>query len=300
MLSFKIGKSNFLRNCLPVFTAAALFGAVRSHGADSSATRDPDQDFAFLEFEPYPDFQSVTQPNAGGSQMGRIAGQLAFPGGHVAGHELFGVFKSTLIRRDIAHADTILDGGLLQRYWLSGGIVLLDRPDQNAEFMVGGGLNSDMADIGLMDFNSEWIYAHNFILSPVFSFGLGADLQQYLHKVAFYPLIFIDWRLNDKTHVKWDADYAELRRFLGNSLALTAGMRFNLEFFALQHDATYEYKSLGLETGLQYALGHNWYARLKYKELVWGRESVGLPDGQVFRERIVGGRSLRLNFAYGI
>ncbi len=57
---------------------------------------------------------------------------------------------------------------------------------------------------------------------------------------------------------------------------------------------------MGLETGLQYALGRNCYLRLKYKELVWGHETLGLVDGTEHTQGIDKGRSLRLNFAYGI
>jgi hypothetical protein len=100
--------------------------------------------------------------------------------------------------------------------------------------------------------------------------------------------------------LNWDADIVELRRFLGPSLALTLGARFNLEFFSLKEDASYEYRSLGAEAGAQYSLGRNCYLRFKYKELIAGREIVETTDGIFHPEWIRSGRSLRLNFAYGI
>lgn len=304
MPPLKIGKTDPTRNGLYLLVTLSFFSAAAAGDGRLDGRlpmRDPDNDFAFLEYEHYAAFDAPTRSKAEEAWSGRVAGQVAFPAGHVAGHEMFGVFKSTLMDRDIAHDDTVLnEGRLLQRYWLSSGMVLLDRPDQSATLMIAGGMNSDMADIGPMDFNSEWLYMHNFTFSPSFSLGAGLDLQQYFHSFEIYPLIFIDWRIDDRTRFKWDADYIELRRFFGPSLAVTVGTRFNLEFFALAHDARYEYHSLGAETGLQYALGRNWYVRLKYKELVWGREYYSLPDGRTFKDRIEGGRSLRLNFAYGI
>jgi hypothetical protein len=106
--------------------------------------------------------------------------------------------------------------------------------------------------------------------------------------------------VGDRTKLKWDADFLEVRRFLNPLLCFTAGVRFNLEFFALKNDADYEYNSMGLETGFQYAVGADIYVRIKYKELVWGRQTLGLPDGSRHTEDIAAGRSLRLNLAYGL
>jgi hypothetical protein len=125
-------------------------------------------------------------------------------------------------------------------------------------------------------------------------------VQQYFHKAVPYPLVFVEWKLGERTKLKWDADYLEVRRFLSPGLCFTAGVRFNLEFFALKDDASYEYDTMGLEMGFQYALGANTYLRLKYKELVWGREEVGLPDGPTHMAPLSAGRSLRFNVAYGM
>src|SRR4051812_17473575 len=77
---------------------------------------DPKQDFAFLEFEPYPAFKSRSSQNENQSRYWRAAGQVSFPAGHAYGHFLFGSFKGTLIRRDIVYHDTLLNGGPLRRY----------------------------------------------------------------------------------------------------------------------------------------------------------------------------------------
>jgi hypothetical protein len=57
---------------------------------------------------------------------------------------------------------------------------------------------------------------------------------------------------------------------------------------------------MGLETGFQYAVASNTYLRLKYKELVWGEEQVGLPGGSSHSSSLSAGRSLRFNVAYGM
>jgi hypothetical protein len=261
---------------------------------------DPDQDFAFLEFEPYPSFQDQTSAPTQQSQFWRLAMQLSFPAGKIGNHQLFGSFKSTLIDRDIVYDSQSINSGILQRYWLSGGGVLFESPKQSAIVMAGLGVNSDFADLGLIDFNTEWIYIHSFKVNSIFNWGLGLDIQQYFHKFQPYPLIFMDWKLSPWTKLKWDADYLEVRQFFTSRLGMTAGIRFNLEFFALKQDGEYEYNSMGLETGLQYALGRDFYIRLKYKELVWGEEILGLPDGSRLTRGIDAGRSLRLNLAYGI
>ena len=276
-----------------------IFGACVTSPSASEMV-DPNQDFAFVEFEPYPSFQNYSPAESGDQRIWRLADQISFPAGKINDHQLFGTFKSTLIDRDIVYNSVVLNDGILKRFWLSGGGVVLKTPRQSGVALVGVGVNSDFADLGWMDFNTEWIYAHSFLVNADFSWGLGLDIQQYFHKYQPYPLIFIDWKLSPKTKLKWDADFIEVRRFFTSRICMTAGVRFNLEFFALKNDADFEYNSMGLETGLQYALGGNCYLRLKYKELVWGHETVGLPDGTHHTRDMDGGRSLRLNLAYGI
>lgn len=267
---------------------------------------DPATDFAFLEFEPYPSlggtrFSGPAVAESSAKRAWRLAGQLSFPAGKIGDNQLFGSFKSTLMDRDIVYNDTLLlNDGVLERFWLSGGSTWPGRDGQSSLALVGVGVNSDFADIGLLDFNTEWIYSHFWTLNPSFNWGLGLDVQQYFHKYQPYPLIFVDWKVSEKTKLKWDADFLEMRRFLSPWLCFTAGVRFNLEFFALKDDADFEYNSMGLETGFQYAVGRNCYARIKYKELVWGKETLGLPDGTHHTRGIDAGRSLRLNFAYGL
>lgn len=285
--------------------AAALFQLLLPRAAQAVPVQDPSTDFAFLEFEPYPLFGGSTfggpaMSEAGVHRAWRMAGQLAFPAGKVGETQFFGEFKSTLMDRDIVYQGVKLNDGVLERYWLSGGATWPGRDGQSSLVLGAAGLNSDFADLGLMDFNTEWIYSHFWTVSPSFNWGLGLDVQQYFHKVVPYPLVFIEWKMNDLTKLKWDADYIEMRRFLSPGLCFTAGVRFNLEFFALKDDATYEYDTMGLETGFQYAVASNTYLRLKYKELVWGEEEVGLPGGAAHSGSLSAGRSLRFNVAYGL
>ena len=267
---------------------------------------DPATDFAFLEFEPYPlfggsTFQGPAVAESGENRAWRLAGQLSFPAGKFGATQFFGSFKSTLMDRDIRYAGAKVNDGVLERFWQSFGATWPGGGEGQSNMALGGvGINSDFADVGLFDFNTEWIYCHFWTVSPAFNWGLGLDVQQYFRKAQPYPLIFVDWKVGDRTKLKWDADFLEMRRFLTNRLAFTAGVRFNLEFFALKGDATYEYNSAGLETGFQYAVGGDCYVRLKYKELVWGEEEVGLPDGSRHIAGLDAGRSLRLNFAYGL
>jgi hypothetical protein len=285
--------------------AAALILLLAPPSVRASSVKDPSTDFAFLEFEPYPlfggsTFQGPAMAEASIHRAWRLAGQLAFPAGKIGETQFFGQFKSTLMDRDIVYAGTRLNDGVLERFWLSGGASWPGKEGQSSVALVGLGLNSDFADLGLMDFNTEWIYSHFWTVSPAFNWGLGLDVQQYFHKAVPYPLIFIEWKANERTKFKWDADYLEMRRFLSPRLCFTAGVRFNLEFFALKDDATYEYDTMGLETGFQYAVGANTYLRLKYKELVWGEEEIGLPGGSSRSSDLRAGRSLRFNVAYGL
>ncbi len=250
--------------------------------------------------EHYTDTHSNQNHVHSSSDFNRIAGQISFPAGSVWNRTLFGVIKSTYIDRAIIYQNTTLNADALKRIWFSGGISLLNNHKRSSVFMAGIGLNSDWADFGSKDWNSEWLYTYKFLLSPKFSWGIGADVQQYFSKWVPYPLLFINWQIADKTKFCLDADYLELRQFWNAKLAFTAGIRFNLEFFALKKDASYEYNTAGAETGIQYALGKGFYFRLKYKELIWGRETLELPDGSLHRGGFRGGRSLRLNFAYGI
>ncbi len=267
--------------------------------------QDPDTDFAFLEFEPYPSvggdrFSGLPVAKSSEHRAWRLAGQLSFPAGKAGDNQFFGSFKSTLLDRDIIYGNRILNDGVLQRYWMSGGSTWPGSDGQNSLVLAGVGVNSDFADVSLYDFNTEWIASHSWTLNPSLILGLGLDVQQYFHKYQPYPLVFLDWKVTDRTKLKWDADYLEMRRFLNPWLCFTAGLRLNLEFFALKQDADFEYRSMGLETGFQYAVGGNFYARIKYKELVYGRETLGLPDGSHHTRGMDAGRSLRLNLAYGL
>jgi hypothetical protein len=286
-------------------TLIAIFCALHGY-AGAMTVQDPSTDYAFLEFEPYSSFGGTrfsgpAVAETGEKRMWRLAGQLSFPAGKIGNNQLFGSFKSTLIDREIVYKDSIrLNDGMLKRFWLSGGSTWPGSNGQSSMVLAGLGVNSDFADLGSKDFNTEWIYAHFWTVSPTFNWGLGLDIQQYFDMIQPYPLIFVEWKIAEKTKLKWDADFLEMRRFLTPWLCLTAGVRFNLEFFALKQDADYEYNSMGLETGFQYALGNSFYARLKYKELVWGEEVLGLPDGTRHTRGLDAGRSLRLNVAYGL
>lgn len=300
-------------------TEAGLFRALQAHllramlalgcmqaFAAALNIEDPSTDFVFLEFEPYSSFggdrfSGPAVAEAGENRLWRMAGQLTFPAGKFGDHQIFGTFKSTLMDQDIVYRDTLtLNHGILKRFWLSGGDSWKHAGGRSSMYLVGVGVNSDFADLGSKDFNTEWIYSHFWTVSPTFNWGLGLDIQQYFGKYEPYPLIFAEWTVGDRTKLKWDADYLEVRRFFNSRLCLTAGVRFNLEFFALKNDADYEYNSAGLELGFNYAVGNDIYVRLKYKELVWGRQTLGLADGSHHTRGMEAGRSLRLNFAYGL
>ena len=229
---------------------------------------DPDHDYAFLEMESYSNFKSRNSDNTSASQYLRIADQISFPAGIWGNHFFFGSVKNTIISRDLVYQDVKLNEGLLQRYWLAGGIELINSPLYRSYFMAAAGLNSDFADLGSKDWNSEWIYTFAFVSNKNFKWGLGLDLQQYSGRfvndypmlfnkwqIAAYPLVYIDWRLTGTTKFIWDADYLELRHFFIRKLAATVGARFNLEFFALKQDASYEYRSVGAEGGCNTPLG---------------------------------------------
>ena len=274
---------------------------------------DPSHDYAFLEFEPFSNFKGTDTLNKSQPQNWRIADQISFPAGHLDGHLLFGSIKNTFIDRNIVYNGQELNDGLLQRYWLCGGIELLDSPGHTSYLMGAVGVNSDFADLNAGAWNSEWIYTHTFRVKPGFRWGLGLDIQQYsgrfipmypylFHKIQIipYPLILLDWRISSKTKFVWDADFMELRQFFTHKFATTLGLRFNQEFFALNNGASYDFRSVGAEAGLQYSLWNHCYLRFKYKELLAGREVLGLPDGTLHLDKIRSGRSLRLNLAYGI
>jgi hypothetical protein len=268
--------------------------------------QDPSTDFAFLEIEPYASFNGdrfsgplmADKPE---QRPWRIAGQVSFPAGKIRNHQFFGSLKTTLMEYDIVYHDSLrLNDGRLKRFCLSGGDSWSGAEGRSSLVLVSVGVSSDFSDPSPKDYNSEWIYSRFWTPSPVFNWGIGLDIQQYFDTFAPYPLLFVEWRVGDRTKLKWDADYFEARRFLNPRLCLTAGVRYNLEFFALKDDADFEYDSIGLETGFQYAVGADCYVRVKYKELVWGSQTLGLPDGSHHTNGIDGGRSLRLNFAYGI
>lgn len=284
--------------------ALLLFQGLASAMPSDLSVEDPEHDFLFMDIEPYVHFQHDSAINSSQSDFWRSANQLAFPSGHIGSHDLYGVVKTTFIQRNLVYAHKTLNAGTLQRYWISGGATLLQTPTQNSTLMIGIGHNSDAFQWERKnwqkDWNTEWLYMHSFTRIKNFSWGMGIDVQQYFRKFAVYPLIFMDWKISDQTKFQWDADYAEIRHFLGPKLALTLGFRVNLEFFALQNDGEYEYRSFGGETGAQYSLGKHFYLRLKYKELMWGREILGLPDGTHHTTQIESGRSLRLNLAYGL
>ena len=292
-----------------------IFFAIIHSQPTREGFEDPKQDFAFFETEYYPEFKSQSPADRSQAQYGRIADQISFPLGHIDGNFVFGSFKNTLFNRDVHYNGTTLNDGLMQRYWLSGGVSLISSPRHASYFIAGAGLNSDFADLGSRDLNTEWIYTHVFHLNRDFQWGLGLDVQQYsgrflrdhevflFHKwqLVPFPLFFMDWRFCETAKLVWDADFVEVRKFFGPRFAVTAGSRFNMEFFALKDDASYEYQSAGAEMGVQYSVGKHCYLRLKYKELYWGRENFGLPnDDGLYSEKIASGRSLRLNLTYGI
>jgi|GEM_PF-3478649 len=257
-------------------------------------------DAAFLDIEPYFDFgRSSDAPKEDGA-FWRVAGQISFPGGSLAGHPLFGSIKSTFMNRDVAVAGERLNRGPLQRYWLAFGGEAYAIGRQNGTVLAGVGHNADGADWTRPGWNTEWIYVHKVTVSQRFSWGLGIDVQQYFGKFAPYPLLFIDWQAASATHLRWDADYLEARQFLTQNFSLAAGVRFNLEFFNLGKNATYEYYSAGGELGVQYAISRHVFARLNYKHLFHGEEEIKDAAGLSYTRSVPTGNSLRMNVAFGL
>lgn len=281
-------------------TLFALFGV--SHALTNGVVdlEDPSHDFAFVDIEPYIQLKSGSALNQSDPDFLRIADEVSFPIGHLDGHYVYSSVKTTFMDQNVVYDGQTLNDGLLQRYWLSGGIFLLDNPLESSTLTAAVGHNSDLAYQNENAWNSEWIYTYIYQFSPKLKAGLGLDVQQYFGKLVPYPLIFIDWRISGTTKLVWDADYAEVRRFFGPKLAFTLGTRFNKEFFSLKQDAGYEYESTGAEAGTQYSLGRHCYVRFKYKDIFWGRDLVYMPDGGIHRSWLSSGQSLRLNFAYGI
>lgn len=260
----------------------------------------PKQDVAFFEIEPYRGFGDPAPTYYSSRQFWRYAGQISFPAGSIAGHDLFGSAKSTFIGRDIGYQGKILNQGSLQRYWLAFGGTAFTTEKQNGTVVVGLGHNSDGYDFSAPGWNTEWIYMHSFAVNERLEWGLGADVQQYFDQFIPYPLIFLDWRVAAATKLRWDADYLEVRQFLRPNLSLAAGVRFNLEFFNLGESGTYEYQSVGGEIGLQYAFSTHGYLRLNFKRLFAGQEEIGLPEGGLHKRDVPAGSSLRLNAAFGL
>jgi hypothetical protein len=167
---------------------------------------------------------------------------------------------------------------------------------------VGVGHNSDGNGPADPGWNTEWIYCHNIKVNDRLEWGLGLDAQQYFTAghIIPYPLIFFDWRVGSATELRIDADYLEARQYLTQNFSVAAGVRFNLEFFSLGQNGTYEYNSAGGEMGMQYAVADHVFLRLNYKQLFYGEEEIGLPQGATHTRSLPTGNSLRLNVAFGI
>lgn len=253
-------------------------------------------DAASVEYER---FQGVGPGGSGSRPAGdfnKYAAQLFFPAGKAWGKEMFGGVRAELLDRDFLPSGS-LGGPVMQRYVLSAGVEVMKREDQRSFALASAGYNSDFRRLDWDGVGSEYIYAHLFQPGPRWQWGLGLDMMRYYDAWHPFPLLFLDWWFLDRSKARVNADVLELRQFLGTSLCLTLGLRYNLYYGALGREASFELETVGAEQGIEYRFGQ-YSLRLKAKQFVWGSDALGGRTGQGGISGSPEGGSLRMSVAF--
>ena len=136
--------------------------------------------------------------------------------------------------------------------------------------------------------------------------GLGIDFLWFGNEWLPYPLVFLEWWMLENTKLRLNADRAEIRQFLGQKLCATLGTRYNLYYGAFaQKSSPGQFKSmvsesLLFETGLEYPLTQNLFARVKFEKLYWGEERFTNENKTVQTNNVVNGIAVKLCLAYAL
>ena len=284
-------------NRLKTLLLLRIAGVVYSLSSTIAAMdiKDPAEDYAFVEAEPYLTFKTgqdnVTQKGV----FPRLYSQMDFPAGQSAGHTLFGEIRAGWTDRDVLDKGVKLNNGPLQRYGLGFGGMLFEKEHHDAFVMGLAGLNIDRHEIGGNDWSSEWLAGYVFKPNKRLNFGGGLDLMRYQGGWFPYPLLLLDWRLYDTGKLRCNGDVLEFKQFFAPIFCLVTGLRYNFEYYTLKGGTEIQDDSIGAELGFEYMFLENAYARFRYKYVIWGEEQI---KGQSTNS--IQGNSLRLNIAYGI
>ena len=168
------------------------------------------------------------------------------------------------------------------------------------------GYNGDLEVESDKALSGELIYAHFYTGIKKCKMGLGIDVLWFGNEWLPYPLIFLEWWMLENTKLRLNADRAEIRQFVGQKLCLTIGTRYNLYYGAFEGKNSQDgFKSMvseaaAFETGMEYPLTQNLFARLKFEKSFWGEERFTNENKIVQTNNVVKGTAVKFCIAYAL
>lgn len=259
---------------------------------------DPMDDAAGLEFEQFAGSPSGTSGGSLPEAGRRAAGFAFFPLGRPGGRTVFGGLRGEWIEMSLPAPSEGASGSLLQRYSASAGTEIIKTAEQESFALFSGGYHGDFRRMAGEGIGLEFLYAHMFIPSPTLKWGMGMDLMRFLDGWFPFPLVLLDWRILERTKLRINIDFAEVRQFVGPRICLTLGMRYNLFYGAVGSGGEYRMEAVGAEVGGEYRILRSVVLRIKAKSFFWGEETLRQPSRGPERTDAVEGGSLRLSLAF--
>jgi hypothetical protein len=231
-------------------------------------------------------------------QFQNLWAYAGLPGLRIASKSIFSAVEIDLLNRAVDFNGARLNSTttLMQRYGIFAGMTIIDRPNQRGSLMAGAGVAGDFGHGDSRLGYCHLIYDHRFIVSDRLTLGLGILFQYHFDEwrspVNFLPTV--KWRISPRSQLQVAWDNLEIRRSLFARTVAVAELRYDLSFFRLRDRLSYEFETVGIGGGCDIRLGRDLFLRLRYKEIVFGREIVRRKGAISADDRIEQGRSIKI------
>ncbi|MBD3420490.1 MAG: hypothetical protein GF398_10265 [Chitinivibrionales bacterium] len=226
---------------------------------------------------------------------------LGMPGIAIGKIGIFSALEVDGISRTYRYNGEALHTRPLNRIGLFGGATPIKFGSHRASVLIGSGIAGDFSDISGDYAYLHLIYDHRVRLHERLTIGLGILFQNnfgsWRRPANLLP--YLHWKISPRAKLRIAWDNIEYKYFLTSRLSLSAEARYDLSFFRTRRAERIEFETVGLGGGADWWLGGNWYARVRYKEMVFQREIIQVQQGPDLEASGFGGRSVRILLVYG-
>ncbi len=222
---------------------------------------------------------------------------VGLPGFELLKRNIFVALEVDGVYRDLRYKGD-LGKPPMQRYGAFFGVGIVHTKAQDGSLLIGTGVASDFEKLTWDSRYFHFIYNHTMTLSENLTVGMGVLYSRNLGGNGRTPvnlLPTVKWKISPRTFVDVSWDNAEFRWYVVSRLALALNARYDMSFFRVGEQAlAYQLETVGGGGGFDYQIIDDLFLKVRYKEILWGREFLGKYPAEPYVEDEVEGRSVRV------